>query len=346
MKGFTNKNYEELIKSENGRKFIKISKECINVERKNRSVIDQKNDKIYKTLLSIPKERRIYINRTYNRNLKEDEIEIYDKEIIGKRGNLLRADMIFKEKGKNVFYHIEQQTKNDKRMPVRMAGYQVGVMELVGRNKEGKEALVLSSVLHTGEDKWTAAKSIAEIQEDVENGIPKIKGNMKTIGNYELNDIKDYSKEELLESESLVDKAMYLEKMKTEEEFIEGAKEVYKRIEENEKEYMDEVIRIALSGILDVEEIEVLVRELNKGGGKGMLAVKEVLERDLKKRMTDSFLKGEKYGKENGILEGRLEGRLEGKLEGRLESAKNMLKKNMDIDLIEEITGLKREEFM
>ena len=49
-----------------------------------------------------------------------------------------------------------------------------------------------------------------------------------------------------------------------------------------------------------------------------MLAVKEVLERDLKKRMTDSFLKGEKYGKENGILEGRLEGRLEGKLEGRL----------------------------
>ncbi len=97
---------------------------------------------------------------------------------------------------------------------------------------------------------------------------------------------------------------------------------------------MNEVIRIALSGILDVEEIEVLIRELNKGGGKGMLAVKEVLERDLKKRMTDSFLKGEKYGKENGILE------------GRLEDAKNMLEKNMDIDLIEEITGLKREEFM
>ncbi len=77
-----------------------------------------------------------------------------------------------------------------------------------------------------------------------------------------------------------------------------------------------------------------------------MLAVKEVLERDLKKRMTDSFLKGEKYGKENGILEGRLEGRLEGKLEGRLESAKNMLRENIDIDIIERATGLKREEFM
>ena len=90
---------------------------------------------------------------------------------------------------------------------------------------------------------------------------------------------------------------MYLEKMKTEEEFIEGAKAVYKRIEEEEKEYMDEVIRIALSGILDVEEIEVLIRELNKGGGKGMLAVKEVLERDFKNRMRTSFLEGKKTWK-------------------------------------------------
>ena len=234
--------------------------------------------------------------------------------------------MVFKEKGKNVFYHIEQQTKSDKKMPVRMAGYQVGIMEIVGRNEEGKEALVLSSVLHTREDKWTAATSIAEIQDDVDNGIPKIEGNMKTIGNYELNDIKDYSKEELLESESLVDKAMYLEKMKTGEEFIEGAKEVYKRIAEEEKEYMDEVIRIALSGILEVEEIEDLIRKLNKGGGKEMLAVKEVLEKDLKNRMAVSFVNGEKRGK--------------------IQDAKNMLKRNMDIDLIEEITGLKREEFI
>ena len=62
--------------------------------------------------------------------------------------------------------------------------------------------------------------------------------------------------------------------------------------------------------------------------------------------MIDSFLKGEKYGKENGILEGRLEGRLEGKLEERLESAKNMLRENIDIDIIERATGLKREEFI
>ena len=57
-----------------------------------------------------------------------------------------------------------------------------------------------------------------------------------------------------------------------------------------------------------------------------MLAVKEVLEKDLKNRMAVSFVNGEKRGK--------------------IQTAKNMLKKNMDIDLIEEITGLKREEFI
>ena len=101
---------------------------------------------------------------------------------------------------------------------------------------------------------------------------------------------------------------------------------------------MNEVIRIALSGILDVEEIEVLIRELNKGGGKGMLAVKEVLERDFKNRMRTSFLEGKKRGK--------VDGRLEGERFGKKQAAKNMLKKNIDIDIIEEVTGLKREEFI
>ena len=55
-----------------------------------------------------------------------------------------------------------------------------------------------------------------------------------------------------------------------------------------------------------------------------MLAVKEVLEKDLKNRMAVSFVNGEKRGEKRG----------------KIQTAKNMLKKNMDIDLIEEITGL------
>ena len=43
-------------------------------------------------------------------------------------------------------------------------------------------------------------------------------------------------------------------------------------------------------------------------------------------------------------LTGRNEGRIEGKTEEKLEIAKNMLKQNMNIDLISNITGLSIEE--
>ena len=41
-----------------------------------------------------------------------------------------------------------------------------------------------------------------------------------------------------------------------------------------------------------------------------------------------------------------MEARNTGKKAGKIQDARNMLKKNIDIDLIEEITGLKREEFI
>ena len=65
-----------------------------------------------------------------------------------------------------------------------------------------------------------------------------------------------------------------------------------------------------------------------------MLAVKEVLEKDLKNRMAVSFVNGEKRGEKRGIIE------------GKIQDAKNMLQENIDIDVIERVTGLKREEFI
>ena len=41
----------------------------------------------------------------------------------------------------------------------------------------------------------------------------------------------------------------------------------------------------------------------------------------------------------------RAEGRAEGRLSGRIEDAKNMLKEKIDINIIEKVTSLKREQF-
>ena len=53
---------------------------------------------------------------------------------------------------------------------------------------------------------------------------------------------------------------------------------------------------------------------------------------------------GIKKGKLEGLKEGKLEGRKEGRLAEQVSMAKTMKNKNMDINLISEITGLTLEE--
>ena len=123
---------------------------------------------------------------------------------------------------------------------------------------------------------------------------------------------------------------MYLEKTMNTKDFIESIINVYEKIEKVDYEIMDEIIRIALSGNMTAMEIEIFIAILNGREEKSMLALKERI---------DAEFRGHRE-------RGRLEGRLEGERAGKIEDAKNMLKKNIDIDLIEEITGLKREQFM
>ena len=51
-------------------------------------------------------------------------------------------------------------------------------------------------------------------------------------------------------------------------------------------------------------------------------------------------------GERRGRLEGEKSGNRKGKIEKGIEIAKNMLKEKMDINIIEKITGLKRNQFM
>ncbi len=55
-------------------------------------------------------------------------------------------------------------------------------------------------------------------------------------------------------------------------------------------------------------------------------------------------IEGRAEGRAEGKKEGRAEGRTEGKVEEKRKIAKIMLKKNMSIELISEITGLTKEE--
>ena len=332
MKGFTHKDYLKIEQNPKAKKFLEEeNKSYIEAYEKVKSEIDKKHDVIFKRILSNKKEVAKFIYKKFKIKVDPEELEEYTEEFINKGGRILSADVIYKIKGRKIFFLIEHQTKNYYHMSFRILNYEVEIMRTCsGSKKEEKEAVVLAGVIHTGKDKWTAPRTIRELQEDIYGRGVEIPGDLQTLGNYALEDVNYYTKEELLESDSLLDKGMYLEKTINTKEFIENIKKVYEKIKKEDYEIMNEVIRIALSGNVTAMKIEVFIAMLNGKEGKNMLALKERI---------DAEFRGHREA-------GRREGRKEGREEEKLETAKNMLKKNMDIKLIEEITGLKREQFM
>lgn len=96
---------------------------------------------------------------------------------------------------------------------------------------------------------------------------------------------------------------------------------------------MLEIVNYTLNNYIDKETIKKITNKIKEGSGN-MLAVVEMLEkerqRDIKK----------------GIKIGEARGEARGAAKNTLKLAKRMLKENFTIEIIEKITGLKREKFM
>ena len=92
------------------------------------------------------------------------------------------------------------------------------------------------------------------------------------------------------------------------------------------------------------EEIEKAKKELEK------LAMnpedRELYELRLKAIRDEMNIRYSGYidGKADGMVEGEAKGKVAGKNERNIEIAKNMLKENIDIELISKVTGLNPEE--
>ena len=88
-------------------------------------------------------------------------------------------------------------------------------------------------------------------------------------------------------------------------------------------------MKIILIRKLGEKETDLLMEKIVKEGSDYMLAAEQMVI-DENRRIR---------------AEGRAQGRAEGRLSGRIEDAKNMLKEKIDINIIEKVTGLKREQF-
>ena len=81
---------------------------------------------------------------------------------------------------------------------------------------------------------------------------------------------------------------------------------------------------------------------LTKGG---VMDIREYIkEKYLWEGMQKGRLEGQQEGMQKGRLEGQQEGMQKGRLEGRQQVILNMLKKELDVSLISEVTGLSEKE--
>ena len=268
------------------------------------------------------------INQAIKTKLKAEEIEKYTSSFVNKIFENREADIVYKYKNKNIFFLIEHQTKIDYSMPYQILEYEIEIMKSAidikkVKNKEYKLPFVIPIVLYTGKKKWDAKRYLEESQETLDS--VEIKA-----GNYNLVDINDFTKEELLQEKTLISKMMLLEKSESTEESIEMLEKIIPNTNKEEKELLKRVISILFGEKIGEEKTKELIEKID-GGEEKMLALVDMIRNENKMY----------------INIGRKEGRKEGEIKLKQtcqEIAQKLLKLKMPITQISEITKLPKEE--
>ena len=291
----------------------------------NDSTTNSKHDKLFKIILSNKQEAAKFMNKVLKINYKimAEKLELYNKEYITTKFEKMESDIVYKIAEKNTYIIIEHQSTVDRLMPYRIFQYTAELLrEVIEKDKVKNinylQPRIIAIVLYTGNRKWNI-QNIDDLQAPLE-GYKKIKPP------YILVDINKFSKRELLEDDLMITKAMLIEKEKSVEEILNSLEQIRKKILANpnkrQMQLFMTIVRYILLSIDDEETKTLLQAEIEemKGVEEDMLHATMVLN--------EAFEKREKKGRMAGIKE----------------IAKKLLKQNMKIETISEITGLTIEE--
>lgn len=310
---------------------IKVSKPTINTKRNIRQQlkarrINNEHDKIFRTVLDKKTDVSKILNKFLGLNIKTEELEKYNSSYIDPKFKNKEADIVYRIKDKNIFLLIEHQTKIDKDMPYRLLDYSNGIMRSASEDK--KRPSVIPIVLYTGKTKWKIENETIEKQQFFKE--------VKLIdGEFNLIDINDFSKKELLEDDIFITKMMLVEKCKDEIEMVQALEKIENKIKEEDKSTFRRIVKEIWSLRIGTENANKILEKIEEGSGN-MMAVMEML-----------LAENEKYiniGRQEGRQEGRLEGRLEGGKQKIKEIVQKMIAENFTKEMIMKITGLKKEE--
>lgn len=309
---------------------IKTSKSTINTKRNIRQQlkarrINNEHDKIFRTVLDKKTDVSKFLNKFLGLNIKTEELEKYNSSYIDPKFKNKEADIVYRIKDKNIFLLIEHQTKIDKKMPIRLLEYSATIIEsAIEDTKYKPKPRVIPIVLYTGKTKWKIENETIEKQQFFKE--------VKLIdGEFNLIDINDFSKKELLEDDIFITKMMLVEKCKDEIEMVQALEKIENKIKEEDKSTFRRIVKEIWSLRIGTENANKILEKIEEGSGN-MMAVMEML-----------LAENEKYiniGRQEGMKKGRLEG---GKQKIK-EIVQKMLAENFTKEMMMKITGLKKEE--
>ena len=169
---------------------------------------------------------------------------------------------------------------------------------------------------YTGKTKWNVNEDTKVSQQLFEE--------VKIIdGKFNLIDINNFSEEELIEDDIFITKMMLVEKCKDTEKIAETLYKITKIIKEEDKTTFKKIIKEIWAEKIGTENTNKILKKLEKGNDS-MLAVIEMIREENQRYINI--------------------GRKEGKVQQIQEIVQKMLNKKMTEDIIQEVTGLKKEE--
>ena len=308
-------------------------KECLPYMNQNKvmeegetyQVRNQKHDKIFKEILDNKREGVKLLNKYLDLKIEEKDIEKYTRKFVLPELENRESDVIYKLKNEQIFFLIEHQTKVDYSMPFRMLEYIVEIMRsAISRekmqNKSEKLPIVVPIVIYTGKENWKVPRLLQERQ--------AYYGKTNLEFKYNLVDGSKISKEELMKENSILSKAILLEKLDNPEEILEILKDVTtKDLDSDEKYFINLILKYLLP--------EKLSKEKTKG----------ILERKEDDTMFIDILRKYFDDKEKAAVKAAVEENTKDTAKATTyELIKEMLRKNIDEKTVIEVTKISNQE--
>ena len=297
-------------------------------EKQENIQIRKTHDELFRDILNNKEEFVLFFNSFVKIDMKitEENLEKYNRSFVTKEYKSKYSDVVYKIKNENIYLLVEHQSSIDYSMPFRMLTYCYEIMrdaidKTRLKDKDYKLPIVVPILLYTGNRKWKVPDYIHTI---LSKGISYIGISMR----YEIIDTNNYSKEQLLTSNSMVGFVMQAEKSKTQEEFEEAIKTMLIN-KPNEKEKVIRIVKYVYKDRIDEKELIKISKNIKDG------EVEEVMT-TIRTRLAQNERKKFREGIRQGIEQERRN--------ITTLIAKKLLEKGNTVEEVIDITGLTKEE--